>query len=80
MFSTVIGNIFDIANLEIFPLNEHYIWDLTRPCDACGKMIEGGFKSCPKCQIYFCFTCCIELMYLQRKSPIECPMCGGKLE
>jgi hypothetical protein len=46
MFSTVIGNIFDIANLEIFPLNEHYIWDLTRPCDACGKMIGGGFKHC----------------------------------
>jgi hypothetical protein len=73
MFSTVIGNIFDIANLEIFPLNEHYIWDLTRPCDAYGKMIGGGFKHCPKYQIYFCLTCWIELMYSQGKLPLEMP-------
>jgi len=54
--------------------------DLTRPCDACGKMIGGGFKRCPKCQIYFCLACWIELMYSQGKLPLECPMCGGKLE
>jgi hypothetical protein len=45
--------------------------DLSRPCDACGKMIGGGFKYCPKCQIYFCFTCWIELMYIQGKLPLE---------
>jgi hypothetical protein len=53
--------------------------DLSRPCDACGKMIGGGFKHCPKCQIYFCFLCGIELLYSQNKLPLECPMCGGKL-
>jgi hypothetical protein len=31
------------------------IWvDLTRPCDACGNPIHGGFKHCKKCDIWFC--------------------------
>lgn len=48
--------------------------DLSRPCDACGKMIGGGFKYCPKCQIYLCFLCSYQLMCSQNKFPIECPM------
>ena len=51
---------------------------LSRPCDACGKMIGGGFKYCPKCQIYLCFLCSYQLMCSQNKYPVECPMCGGK--
>ncbi|MGA2524756.1 MAG: hypothetical protein ABSF65_11480 [Candidatus Bathyarchaeia archaeon] len=54
--------------------------DLSRPCDACGEMIGGGFHNCPKCQIYFCLLCSYELMRVQKKLPIECPMCGGKME
>jgi len=51
--------------------------NLSRPCDACGKFIGGGFKHCPKCQIYFCFLCLSYLTNFQNKYPIECPMCGG---
>ena len=51
--------------------------DLTRPCDACGKMIGGFFKYCPKCNIYFCYICWYQLMCLNK---LFCPMCGGKLE
>ncbi|HKM59419.1 MAG TPA: hypothetical protein VJY36_00955 [Candidatus Bathyarchaeia archaeon] len=54
--------------------------DLSRPCDGCGKMIGGGFHNCSKFQIYFCFLCSYELMSVQKKLPIECPMCGGKME
>ena len=54
--------------------------DLTRPCEACGKMVGGALKHGPKIQIFRCYTCWIELMYFQKKSPLECPMCDGKLE
>jgi DNA-directed RNA polymerase subunit RPC12/RpoP len=60
-------------------ISSYIMVDLTRPCDACGKMIGGGFKHCPKCQIYFCFLCSYELMVFQKKLPLICPMCGGKL-
>jgi len=30
---------------------------LSSPCDACGKPIGGGYKRCPKSNIYFCFYC-----------------------
>jgi DNA-directed RNA polymerase subunit RPC12/RpoP len=53
--------------------------DLTRPCDACGRTPVGGGARCLKCNIYFCFTCMVEQIYLQNKLPLECPMCGGKL-
>jgi len=35
--------------------------DLTRPCDACGRYIGGGYYHCPKCKIYFCFLCATKL-------------------
>ena len=54
--------------------------DLTRPCDACGKIIGGGFKHCLKCNIYLCFLCGYKLLDIQCKFPIECPMCGEKFE
>jgi len=52
--------------------------DLTRPCDACGKIIGGGFHLCSKCQIYLCFLCSYKLLSVQNKCPIECPMYGKK--
>jgi hypothetical protein len=54
--------------------------DLTRPCDSCGKIIGGGFKHCPECQIYLCHLCSIKLIDIQSKFPIDCPMCGEKLD
>lgn len=54
--------------------------DLTRPCDACGKPIGGGFKHCPKCNIWFCFFCGADLMLKQKALPPNCPMCGEKLK
>jgi hypothetical protein len=53
--------------------------DLTRLCDACGKQPVGGGAHCEKCNIYFCFACMVELIYLQKKLPLKCPMCGEKL-
>ena len=52
--------------------------DLSRPCDACGKMIGGGFHHCPKCKIYYCFYCLNKLIDLQKKIPAKCPMCNGE--
>jgi len=54
--------------------------DLSRPCDACGKFIGGGFKHCPKCQIYLCSLFQYKLSDIQPNYPIVCPMCGGKFE
>ncbi len=54
--------------------------DLTRPCDACGKRVGGGEHYCTKCHIHLCFLCSLELIFKFRKVPIECPMCGNKLE
>ncbi len=51
--------------------------DLTRLCDACGKMIGGSFKYCFKCQIYFCSVCWFTI--LQCTVMLSCSMCGGKL-
>jgi len=34
---------------------------LSSPCDACGKPVGGGFKHCPKCNIYLCFMCRLTL-------------------
>jgi hypothetical protein len=53
--------------------------DLRRPCDACGKPIGGGYKHCPKCNIYLCFLCGKRQMPTQMKLPPECPVCGEKL-
>jgi hypothetical protein len=52
---------------------------LARPCDACGKPIGGGFKRCPKCDIYLCFMCRFTLTKFQKEFPAKCPMCGGEL-
>jgi hypothetical protein len=53
---------------------------LTRPCDACGHFIGGGYKRCPKCNIYLCMMCRITLTKISNKFPAKCPMCGGELE
>jgi len=53
--------------------------DLSRPCDSCGDMIGGAGKCCPHCQIYLCFVCSYKLMDIQKKMPVECPMCGQLL-
>jgi hypothetical protein len=53
--------------------------DLSRPCDSCGKSIGGAGKHCPKCQIYFCYACSYYLMSIQKKLPVDCPVCGGEL-
>jgi rubrerythrin len=70
-------NWFDTLRSE--KTKEIYLTRLRQYCDAVGKPIGGGFKHCPKCQIYFCFLCSYELMCAQKKLPLECPMCGGKL-
>jgi len=54
--------------------------DLTRPCDACGKPIGGGYKHCPKCNIYLCWYCGYVLQNLSNEYPVKCPMCGGEFE
>ncbi len=53
--------------------------DLTRPCDACGKPIDGGYHRCKKCNIYFCFYCTLCLIKAGR-FPLRCPMCQGDFE
>jgi hypothetical protein len=52
---------------------------LSRPCDACGKPIGGGYRHCPKCKIYFCWYCGIVLMQNSKELPVKCPMCGEML-
>jgi len=52
---------------------------LTRSCDACGKPIGGGYKHCPKCDIYLCFMCKLTLARVTNEFPAKCPMCGGEL-
>ncbi|MCW4053688.1 MAG: hypothetical protein NWE84_02050 [Candidatus Bathyarchaeota archaeon] len=54
--------------------------DLSRPCDACGNPIGGGFKHCKKCNIWFCFYCGTALMNYTGDFPLKCPMRGGKFE
>jgi len=51
--------------------------DLSRPCDACGRMVGGGVEYCPKCQIYLCFICCHHLRNQQKEITIriDCPRC-----
>jgi len=54
-----------------------YVVDLTRPCDACGKPIGGGFHHCPKCDIWYC-DLCVYYLIRNHRNPYACPMCGGK--
>jgi hypothetical protein len=54
--------------------------NLSRPCDACGKYIGGGFICCLKCKIYFCFYCSNQLPTPSNTIKKQCPMCGGKFE
>ena len=56
-----------------------FMVNLSIPCDACGKMIGGGFHCCLKCNIYFCFNCLI-LLETNMKGLKKGPMCGGKFE
>jgi len=52
---------------------------LARPCDACGRLIGGGYKCCPKCNIWFCWYCAYVLQTTE-KYPPKCPMCGEEFE
>ena len=54
--------------------------NLSRPCDACGKPIGGGYKHCPKCNIYLCFMCRYTLQSKSNEFPVKCPMCRGKMD
>ena len=54
--------------------------NLTRPYDACGHFIGGGYKRCPRCNIYLCMMCRITLAKVTNEFPARCPMCGGELE
>jgi hypothetical protein len=53
--------------------------DLARPCDACGRLVGGGYSVCPKCKIYLCLCCRVDIMYKTKIYPVKCPMCTGKL-
>jgi hypothetical protein len=53
---------------------------LARPCDACGDKIGGGYSHCPKCNIYLCLVCSLDLQKMTNEFPVKCPMCGGELE
>jgi len=53
--------------------------NLSRPCDACGKPIGGGYKYCPSCNICFCWYCGYVLQTLSKEYPVKCPMCGEEL-
>jgi hypothetical protein len=56
--------------------------DLTRPCDACGKPVGGGYRKCKKCNINFCFYCGTQLMLSQHDPEIDigCPMCNEYMD
>ena len=54
--------------------------DLSRPCDACGMPIGGGYRHCPKCKIYFCFYCGTEMIRNGSDYPLKCHMRGEKLQ
>jgi RNA polymerase subunit RPABC4/transcription elongation factor Spt4 len=54
--------------------------NLSRPCDACGKTIGGGYKHCPKYNSYLCWHCRYVLQNLSKEYPVKCPMCGGEFE
>ena len=67
---------------ESRPDNDFMTEDLSRPCDACGKPIGGGYRKCLKCNIYFCFCCGNQLMLSSKENSIvvRCPMCDEKME
>jgi hypothetical protein len=49
----------------------------SRPFDACGYMVDDGYQSCPKCNIYLCLLFCLDLT----KSRINFQpsvQCGGE--
>jgi len=57
---------------------------LSKPCDACGSMVGGGAKWCPKCKICFCHLCHFDLLMQQRKKYLKncklvCPMWGPEI-
>jgi hypothetical protein len=50
------------GSCKLFFIKVNDMTDLVaRPCDACGRAIGGGFKRCPKCNIYLCFMCGLTL-------------------
>jgi len=52
---------------------------LSSPCDAWGKPIGGGYKHCPKCNIYLFFMCKLTLTIVTNEFPAKCPMSGEEL-
>jgi hypothetical protein len=66
----------------MFRLTEIAMVDLTRPCDACGNFIGGGYYHCPKCKIHFCFYCAMQLLFFQNSMTVTlfCPMCDQKMQ
>ena len=52
---------------------------LARPCCACGKPIGGGYKHCPKYNIYLCFMCKLILQGMTKEFSPKCLLCGGEL-
>ncbi len=52
---------------------------LTRPCDYCGKRIQGAYWHCPKCSICVCFSCGTIETIRELRYPV-CPMCGERLK
>jgi hypothetical protein len=53
---------------------------LARPCDACEHFIGGGYSHCPKCKIYLCLVCSLNLQKMTKKFPAKCPMCDGEMD
>ncbi|MBK5133314.1 hypothetical protein JJE00_02675 [Candidatus Bathyarchaeota archaeon] len=50
---------------------------LRRPCDACGKRIQGGNWHCPRCNICLCYYCGLSLIIdYKHNYPLKCPMCN----
>jgi hypothetical protein len=53
---------------------------LARDCAACGRLIGGGYKHRPKCNIYLCWYCRYVLQTTKKEFSAKCPMCSGEFE
>ena len=70
-------------NVEFMGFFDYF--DLTKPCDACGNMVGGGVRWCPKCKICFCGNCYSSFVSNQvledlKNIHLHCPMCGTQFE
>jgi len=60
-------------------------FNLSKQCDACGNMVGGGVRWCPKCKICFCFQCVHYVLKNQVLKDLNdihphCPICSGDFE